>query len=73
MGGAISATHMGLGTFDVQGLVIQAEGKVTVLHQLMKRQHSVVRLEKIQLSTPEQGVTGIRTSTMVSDTWVRSQ
>ena len=35
-GGAISTTHMALGTFDAQGLIIQAEGKVTVLHQLMK-------------------------------------
>ena len=30
--------------FDAQGFVIQADGEVAVLHQLMKRQHGIIRL-----------------------------
>ena len=41
---------MSVERIDAQGLVIQADGKVAVLHQLMERQHSVIWLAKPNLA-----------------------
>jgi len=32
--------------FDVQSFVIQADGEVAVLHQLVERQHGIIWLEE---------------------------